>query len=402
MIRAISLTLKHKSFQNFLIMASIAVVQALNTILLGRYLSKAQFGLYGFVFLNIIYVLPYLFLIGQHTSIIRYFSSKNLEDYDWRAYLKKFFFYIIPPLILVCYGIKHYYDFGWSLFMFIVVGSLSDGFIKIISAMLRSRGKFNTAIVIERFHPLVFIMMLLGVILLGKVNFNIVMVFKVLSIAAILPLVIYYVYRWDNGEKVVDNSIFKDGIRLWEISMTMVVIERVNTFFMPKLLGYENLALYSVLIAIMQIYEFSRISLFNVYSQKFAKGERISRKKLFFLLAGIATLISVFYLLFTNILLHILFNGKYVASMGLVVLFCLLGSIKIMYVFPACFLVGSSNSSQLKTFFRFNLAGALIQITAIIMFGRFGLWMFVVIGCVAFIYRSFVGMFLLNKVRGRI
>jgi len=36
--------LKHKSFQNFMIMGLIAVVQAGNNIILGRLLTKEQFG----------------------------------------------------------------------------------------------------------------------------------------------------------------------------------------------------------------------------------------------------------------------------------------------------------------------------------------------------------------------
>jgi len=393
--------IKHPSFQNFLIMGGIAFIQAVNNIILGRYLTKEQYGQYSFVFLNVILVLSFFVLIGQNTAIVRYFSAKKLEEYNWKKYIRKFYVYMIVPIIAISYGIKMYYGFSNTIFLYIVAGTLSWTACNLIAAFLRSRKAFNSAILLERANPIFFLVLLSILLLTHNVSFSAVLITKLLSLGMVLPVVIYFFLKWKNGEKTVENRIIKDGFRLWEIGLTMLLLSRIDTFFIPKILNFAELGLFSIMLAVMQLYDFSSSSLWNIYAQKFSENAAFRYKKVIFISCIVGVALTAFYLPTTKFILSILFKGKYNPSFSLVLLFCILGFLKHVYIVPSCFIVGHSTKQEMAIFFRLNLISLGIKFAIIAVYYYFlkrcSLQVFLFSSICAYLFRICIGYGLMIK-----
>ena len=113
----------------------------------------------------------------------------------------------------------------------------------------------------------------------------------------------------------VGKKIFTEGLALWELSLSVIVFFSIDAIFIPKILSYEALGLYSIITTVMQIYNFANTSLFNIYSQRFSKTKNNNVSGLFKLILLIIISITLFYLLFTNFILSIhterqLYNGQ--------------------------------------------------------------------------------------------
>ncbi|MDY6933322.1 MAG: oligosaccharide flippase family protein [Spirochaetota bacterium] len=376
-------------------MSSVAVIQLCNNVYLGRELTKEEFGLYSFVFLNVAHLLAIFLIFGQGASVVRYFSSKTIEDYQWKKYLFKFLLLIIFPLIITSFTVKIIYHLDWFWFYMIAGGSFLLCNTNLTGAFFRARGWFNQAIIIERANPIVFFILLLFFFLFGKMNLDIASYLKLFSFLSVMPFIFYILANWNEGQIQVETKIYSDGISLWELSLTVIVLYHIDAFFIAKLLGYKELALFSVMIAIMRIYEFASVSLFSVYSQKFSKNRDINIKLFFKFLLIIVLFIGIFYLLFTNIILEILFKGKYYASFILIVLFTIYGSINLLYVLPSCYLVGHSDKKEMRQMLLGNIISIVIRIIIIYVLYDYGLFGFLLAGIISMGTRTGVGYYII-------
>jgi O-antigen/teichoic acid export membrane protein len=381
--------IKDKSFQNFIIIGFISVIQLLNNVILGRDLSKEDFGVFTFVFINIIRLLSVLFLFGQNSSILRYFSKKNIEEYNWKNYLSKFNVVVLIPIILVSYILVKFYNLEFFWFSIISVGLIFKVLTTIIAPMFRSRGNFNIAVTLENADPIPFlILQILAIIIFHKSNLWMNAIMKIISFLALIPFVIYIFTKWKSGNKKIGNDIVKDGLGLWEVNITVIVLTSVDAFFIAKILNYEDLALFNIMSSIMLIFEFSRLSIFNIYSQKFSKNIDVNIRKLFNFLILIIVIITIFYFTSTKTIIYILFKGKYEISFILILLFCIYGAINILYLIPACYLIGKSTRKQMKKMSLINLSSLIIKVSLIYALSRFGLNGFLIAGITSQLFRT--------------
>ena len=148
--------INHKSFQNFLIIGGIAVIQLSNNVILGRSLTKEDFGIYSFIFFNVIRLMSFVFLFGQNNTIIRYFSGKDIGVIAWKQYLFLFILWIVGPIFVVSYGIVSFYQLNFDFYFIICFGSLMMCSSNLVASFYRAREKFNVAILIQRANPLLF------------------------------------------------------------------------------------------------------------------------------------------------------------------------------------------------------------------------------------------------------
>ena len=390
--------LKNKVVQNFTLIILFAVFQAINNIILGRYLSKEAYGLYSLIFLNIVQVLACFLLFGQNTSIIRYFSSKKIGDYNWRYYLKGLSVFSFVLLLILAMILKWIYALSWTYYFFIVITTTISSFTLLMSSFLRARKLINRAVFLERMSILFFSLLIGIVYFTNTIEASSVYFLKMFSWLIVLPIVIYMFFKEKNGEKQVENVIFKDGIRLWEISLTMIVMQKIDAFIIPKLLSYAELGLYSVLMLIMQLYFFASTALWNVNSQKFSQKKDLNYKLLWIEIAVISGLLTIFYLFSTKFLLNLFFEGKYQTTIKLVFLFCVYGVLKIIYVVPSSYIIGRSTTNQMRQFFIMNIFSIILKFIIIwllcVQFS-FGLYGFVISSIIAFTMRIIIGFYLM-------
>ncbi len=392
--------IKHKAAQNFIIIGIIAVFQLFNNVILGRQLEKEQFGQYSFVFNNIVGLLSIILLFGRNSSILRYFSSRDFMDYKWKKFIYRDSTLLIIPLFVAMFGIKMVYKLDWFWFWMGISSSYLMCCTNIVSALLRSKGFFTTTLLLERAHPIILAFILLALnIFFGSVNITSAAVAKIISYSIQIPIIFYMLIRWREGQAKIEKIIFKDSLALWELNLSVVVLSSIDAFFIAKILSFEELALFSIVYAIMQIYEFARIAIFQVYSQKFSQTHDNDIVLFNRILVVIVVIVSFFYLVSTNFLLELLFNGKYSINILQLILFCIYNAISLLYVLPSCYIIGQSSSKDLRFMLGVNLTSIAVKLGLILLLARFGFGLsgFLIAGIVSQSVRTLFGYYMVAQ-----
>jgi len=366
--------IKHKAIQNFIIIALISLLQIVSNVLLGRGLSKDDFGKFSFIINNIISVFSVLFLFGQISTILRLFSSRDIQEFQWKKKLISFLLLIIVLLVVASYLVVIFYQLTTIMFVIVLFGSFFACCTMILAGIFRSKGKFNTAVLIERTHSVVFFIILLYTYFILK-NFDLttISLLKLISFSFVVPLLVYILLKWKEGPYQIKKNAIFEGLTLWEMSLTVLVLTNIDAFFIVKILDYKEMALYSIIGSVMVIFNFAREAIFSVYSQKFAKIKDFNSIKVVKIIILISIVLTLFFIISTNFILQILFGGKYSASYLLVILFCIYNTLFFLYVIPSCYFMGQGIKLELRKMMAINIISVVLKISLIFLFSKFGL-----------------------------
>jgi len=396
----------HKVSYNFIIVAFIALIQAFNNIVLGRVLSQDEYGIYAFIFISVVPLLTAVVVLGQNTAVIRFFSERELFHFKWKSYIKTLFLYYIIITVLLAWIITCFYKLSFIYFSYLVVSIFASVVVTLSSSFFRARKYFNIAIFLERISPLLFFIVIVILMLCENNILSLLMIGKVVSIVVPSIILFLYFHYLKEGGKQVKKEIYLEGFLLWIITLTLLAINRVDNLFIVKYIDFKAVAVYSVLICFMQIYDFASTAIWGVYSQKFSTDYQPEIRYFLLKLLLIGLVITFFYITVGSQLLKLLFHAKYDSGAYLIPGFCLIGLLKILYIYPSCYFVGKSSVKTLKVFLYFNIAGVVGKIILLIIGLRlFGLIGGVYSGIVIWIYRNVIGyslVFAVNKDNKRI
>ncbi|MDM7987080.1 MAG: hypothetical protein QUS13_07090, partial [Smithella sp.] len=224
----------HKASQNFIIIAAVAGFQIITNVIVGRELSKDDFGKYSFVFLNVINVLSVLFLFGQPAPILRLLSMNKIEELKWKKVILLFLLTISIPLLIASYIVACYYNLGNMWFIVISVGSFFMCCTLVIGTIIRAQGNFNKAVLIERANPVLFMILLSIVYLTSDVDLFIVSVLKIISMFFGFCYLLYIIVSWKEGKNKISKNIISEGLVLWEMGLTVLVCCLLYTSPSPR------------------------------------------------------------------------------------------------------------------------------------------------------------------------
>jgi len=397
--KALKRIARNKVSINFVIIGAVASLQAVNAIILGRLLSKGEFGFYSFLFTSIVPLVSTVVIFGQNVSVVRYFSNKDLSKYNWKTYYRNVTCLFAFLIIILTSGISFFYKLDRQHYIFLSLAIFSAASLAFSSSFLRAKKRYIASILVERASPPIFIVMILIGLSLGRTGFYNFTVMKTISYAAaFLAVMFLFLFREKSGSEVVKRNIYADGVLLWAIGLTLIAINRVDGFFIARFLNYELLALYSAVFVLVQVYDFAAQAIWSVYSQRFSDDYNARAGKFSLILIIISLAITSFYAIFGKWLLTALFKGKYDAGSHLLLPFCVIGILKVVYMYPACYLVGKSSTTSLKTFLNFNIAGVLLKIVMItILIKHYGLAGVVLSGIIVWGFRNIVGYYIVYK-----
>ncbi|MHA1381645.1 MAG: lipopolysaccharide biosynthesis protein [Candidatus Helarchaeota archaeon] len=386
----------------FFIIGIIALIQAFNSIILGRILSEEDFGLYSFLFTTIVPLLSMIIVLGQPISIIRYFSKHNFVEYQWKKYLKYisigFTVLIVSSVVII--GIIYELDLNKYIYLLLSITSFS--LLKIIANFYRTRKKFYKAVLLERIAPPVFLFFLIILLIISLFKISYILILKTISYLLPFLIIFFFFIKNKSGKKKINKNIYSDGLLLWGIGMTMVAVSKIDGFFIVKYIDYKAIAVYSIIFLFTQIYVFASEAIWSIYSQKFSSGYRPNLINFIAKIAIVALLISLLYLVVGKHILHLLFNGKYDHGAYLILPFCIIGCLRLLYLYPSCYLIGKSSSSTLKSFLKLNILGTILKVIFLIFFIKMlGLLGAVISGIIIWIYRNVIGYILVIRESGK-
>jgi O-antigen/teichoic acid export membrane protein len=351
--------LEKKLSAGFLILLLSTAAGFLTNVLLGRILPEGVFGKFKFI-QTIVVTLSSLLLFGQNVSIIRLLAKKSFSNYDWKKFL--FRCLLLSALIgfPITYVVSGYYKLGNELLL-IYMALISSIGVEYFHSVLRARGRYSYAMFLSGSFSLFFLLSMAMVYFFFKsINFDLLLYAFTLTWFCSFLLSFFSLRQEANGAEKVPAQIIKEGLWIFFITITYILMEQVNQFFIVKFLSYKELASWAIIMTVARGYDLVATTLMFVFMPMYSENIKRSLRKdiIKTIIAGL--ILFLFYALFGAVLLHVLFKGRYDQYKYLLLYFNMIGFCKILYSVPGA-VIGSQHAPK-------NLKSFLIACTVILLF----------------------------------
>ena len=302
-------------------------------------------------------------LLGIDASFIRFFSRYSPSLYRWKRYVCM----AIGLSALLACGLVliagKFYEFTPLVVSAVVIAVVLSITNRAFNSFLRAQKYFGQATFLERSSVLVFFGLLIILFAVKKLTFNSAL-FSYLFAAAVA---VFWIIRIStrkikSGKKALPSSIFKEGLIFFGILVTITIMLNANQLFIAKMVSYESLAVYTVTLSIMRVFELAVNALYYVFVPSLNNDKPIETGKIFAFLVTIGLLIGSFYFVAGKSMIHFLFQGKYDQGAELIPFFVGIGICRMLYIFPASIAGGRASKKSLRRFFYANCLAAIFGI----------------------------------------
>lgn len=333
-----------------LIIASLAFLQIIGTILLARNLPKQDMGFYRLL-LTLIDLGVILGTIGIEHSLVRFFSSASvgIEEYNWKMFIKKFL--LASSLIAISISVIYAFIYKLSIpaIFFLTISITMISSILIFSSFLRAKEKYGLAIFFSRNIFLIFFILLTVIYALKCITIkNVIASYLVSAVLANMLAVSYFLKKTKNGNKIIPPSILKNGLYYFGIGVALLILLQTGNLIIGKVLSFRELAIFTVVASVMRLFEFAQDASYYVLTPHLNKSVNRSLKEIFLKLFCTGLLISLFYVIFAKPLVHFLFRGLYDEGLYLIPYFIGIGFVRTLFTLPASIIGGRSSAEALK------------------------------------------------------
>ncbi|MDP2923942.1 MAG: oligosaccharide flippase family protein [Candidatus Omnitrophota bacterium] len=367
------INLKKKVSSVLLILVVAAAAELLTNVVLGRNLSPYSFGRFKFIN-TVVIMVSTLLLFGQNASIIRTLSKDDFAKYNWRKFINSCLLFSSFIGIIAVLSIGYFYKL-YKETIFVYIGLMCAIGIEYSSSLLRSRNSYAYAMFFSKLSSISFFA-IIAVILYVVRTTDLYLILTGYALAFLLTfsIGISSTRKFENGKEEFPISTIKAGLILFLITASFTIMTQIDQFFIAKMLGYDKLAHYTVIITITRGFDLIATSLWFVLMPHYAKDYSRSIKTDSIKVTLIGILVSIFYLFFGGFLLHFLFKGKFDSSFYLIKFFIIIGFARVVYSIPSGIIGGRLKSRYLGIFLISCLAGILINIAGnYFLIPRFGL-----------------------------
>jgi O-antigen/teichoic acid export membrane protein len=389
--------LKRNISSVFLVLLIAAGAEFLTSVILGRNLSPDIFGRFKFIN-TIVLLLSTLLLFGQNIVIIRVLSKENIVFYNWRKFIYTCLFFSSLVGITITLFIGYYYQFGKEMVFIYLVFFTMIG-IECLSSLFRAQGKYTYSIILSKSNSFGFFLAVCGLFYIAK-NDDFYLLLSMFVLASMVSFLVAVVHaeKIPNGKSIFPRSTIKEGIWLFLITSSYMILVYIDQFFIVKMLGYKELAGYVVILTVTRGYDLINYALLFVLTPTYAKAEPRSIKKDSYKVTFIGGLISLVYLIFGGWLVHFLFKGKYDQAIYLVNFFIIIGFLKTLYAIPSGIISGKLSVPYLKKFLVLSLFGILLNIAGqLSLIPWLGLTGAVIATMVSWLYRVVTAYYVVYK-----
>ncbi|MFH1398340.1 MAG: oligosaccharide flippase family protein [Candidatus Omnitrophota bacterium] len=356
----------------FVIIASIALLQIVGTIILARNFTKPEMGFYRLVLTMIEYG-SLLAIVGMDHSIVRFFSSaeSQFSQYNWKKFLGFFPFSLILISFAFILLMSVAYKLNLQISILIFTSIILTGFAGILSSFLRAQKKYTLSAFLGRLNFLIFFAAVLLLVVLKSLSVTKTILAYLISLLIALSILKTYVFnKIPSGVHNLPSSIFRNRSYYFGMGLAFITIIQAGNFFIAKMLSLKDLGVYAVLFGIMRLFEFTQDSIYYVLVPALNAKKHIPAKNIFLSLLLIGIVIGSFYLAFGGMIVHWLFSGRYDEGIPLIPFFIIIGIIKTLLILPTSIIGGKSSEQTLQSQCYLFILTALVNIVLTIVFIR--------------------------------
>jgi O-antigen/teichoic acid export membrane protein len=188
----------------------------------------------------------------------------------------------------------------------------------------------------------------------------------------IIAIIVYRSYS--NGSKSVSKNFYIEGLLFLGSDLSLLVIITMDKFFLAKIMSLDELAVYFSIFAITRLYDLALQATEFVLMPYSNKMEKLALGRILAFVTVIAIAITLFYLLFGEILLNLIYGDKYAEGLHLIAWFCAIGITRMFYCVPASIIGGRLKQQALRYLLVTNTGLIVVNIALVALFiSYFGL-----------------------------
>ncbi len=339
-----------------------------------RSLPKTQVGVISLL-LGALPILSTLSMAGQGASAVRFLSRTERGTYDNVAHVRRLLALVLPLGVVAGLAGAGFYGLGWGLALVLVALVVSQNTAVTVSSVMRAEHRYELAMTAVRFPAMAAAIVLIVLRLSEALTYTTVLVTLGVTFALSgLLIAVRGTRTCGTGGKRVPRSVLREGVFLLGLNLSFAIMVSVDKLVIAKMLPYAHLAVYASIFAVMRGFDFLFYSITYVLMPRVNVLKKLELRKYNLLIAGLAGVLTVGYLLLGDDVVSFLYAGRYDEGTYLILPFALSGIAKLFYSVPSSVIGGRLPRPALKQFLWFNLGAVVVNIVLdIIMIKAMGL-----------------------------
>ncbi|RMD60698.1 hypothetical protein D6833_09275 [Candidatus Parcubacteria bacterium] len=358
-------------FRVFVVLAVTVSFGFLKNVLLGRELSKADFGLFNLVMILVGFIYP-LALLGQHNALVRVLSRSRPEDYDWKGYVHKH----VPVMVLVAGALAlaaaAVYGLRSDALFFLLLAILSSMAADLYSYILRAKGRYESSILLHRSVRIALPLAFLLLIYFNAVNLTRTFaIFGALYLAHALVVMTVTYRSTAAGRRTLTKQNFTEGLFILGSDLSLLVVGSVDKLFLGRMVSLEDVAIYFAILSLMRLFDLALQAIEYVLMPQSNKMSSLRLRGIVAKVFGVGVAITAFYVLVGGTIIQFVFAHKYDDGIAYIPYFCLIGMLRLLYTVPASIISGRLGSVALKRLVGVNSLIILVNLALSFSFIKF-------------------------------
>ena len=389
-------------FRNVLFLIIISVIFGLiRNVILARTLYQHDLGIYSLAMTAISIIYPML-LFGQQKGFIRFFIKHNVEDFNWIKPLKYITIIGLCTSIIIISIITWFYQMNHVFGFFCLLSILSSILLELLSNIIRSKGKFELAILFQRSIRVIISLLAVIFYLLNILSLDLIfIVFGTVHILYVLLAIYFVIKTFKAGNKTIPKTSVKEGLIIFGLDISTLLIAFGLNFLIAKMISLEALGGYFAINIIVRIYEIFSQSTEYIVMPKSGELKNKSIRLISYKLLFIGIILSILFLLLGKAFLSTIYNTKYDEYLFLVPYACIIGFIKLIDVLPTSIINGKLHKKILKDYFVINIILAIsLIIISLKLIGIYGIIGAFYGSIIVYIIKAICGYLILGKYYG--
>ena len=335
------------------VLTGVMVLASLSSILLGRVMNPTEFGEFGLIRTLILFIAPAV-IWGQDIATARYFSRHDAGLYRWDLAFRNVMVItvILIAVSLAVVDIIYHLEFYKLIALFF--GTFFLCYILLFSNLFRSQQRYNQAILMYSGFKGLFFFFLLAIYFTTRISvlYAIVAYISVIVLMGLVDGILAY-RTIPIGPEKVPFEMHKSGLLLMGVEASISVISYADGLFITKLMGYDYMALFTATAVPAQIFAILTRAGKYVWVPEFGRQKGVRFRQLNIVVAVVAFLLLVFFLVGAQPILDFLYKGKYNHGAALLRVLAVVGVFRLFYTLSSSLIVGQLETPALK-FHLFN------------------------------------------------
>ncbi len=339
-----------------------AGLQIVTQALLARSLPKTQVGLISLL-LGALPILSTLSMAGQSASAVRFLSRTESGTYDTVAHMRRVLALVLPLGVVAGLAGAGFYELGWGLALVLVALVISQNTALTVSSVMRAEHRYELAMTTVRFPAMAAAVVLVVLRLFDALTYTSALVTLGVTFGLSGLLIAVRGTRTSGtGGKPVPRSVLREGVFFLGLNLSFAIMVSVDKLVIGKMLPYAHLAVYASIFAVMRGFDFVFYSITYVLMPRVNVLKKLELRKYNLLIAALAGVLTVGYLLLGEDVVSFLYAGLYDEGAYLILPFALSGIAKLFYSVPSSVIGGRLPRAALKQFLWFNLGAVVVNI----------------------------------------